>query len=97
MKYENVAPAPCTRGLDLKYMNLLYINERSFIRVSRGSEGVWKGLGHDIYIYIAVPKVVRVWHFTVIRIWPTRVHCPWTTSPSVIFAFNAHHLGIGTD
>ena len=27
---------------------LLYINDCSFIRVSRGSEGVWKGLGHDI-------------------------------------------------
>ena len=30
--------------------------------------GVWKGFGRvwvRIYIYIAVPNVVRVWHFTV--------------------------------
>ena len=32
--------------------------------------GVRKGFGRvwvTIYIYIAVPKVVRVWHFTVVR------------------------------
>ena len=40
---------------------LSYTIDCSFIRVSRGLVGVW----FRIYIYIAIPKVVRVWHFTV--------------------------------
>ena len=33
-----------------------------FLGVRKGSEGVWV----TIYINIAIPKVVRVWHFTVV-------------------------------
>ena len=53
------------KGFGSEYIYLSYTIECSFIRVSGGVGRVWKGLGHDIYIYIAIPKVVRVWHFTV--------------------------------
>ena len=38
-------------GVWLEYINFLHTIECSFIRVSRGLEGVWKGLGQDIHLY----------------------------------------------
>ena len=38
-------------GVWLEYINFLHTIDCSFIRVSRGLEGVWKGLGQDIYLY----------------------------------------------
>ena len=50
------------KGFGSEYIYLSHTIDCSFIRVSTG---FGRGLGQDIYIYIAIPNVVRVWHFTV--------------------------------
>ena len=52
------------KGFGSEYIYLSYTIECSFIRVSRGFGRVWV----TIYIYIAIPNVVRVWQFTVLYV-----------------------------